>query len=77
MLKFYFHPSPNPAKVALLLQEAGIAYELMPVDTSKGEQHLPAFRAINPNGRSRRSSIGMGRAAKSSAMTTLGVPSAV
>ena len=23
----------------------------MPVETSKGEQHLPAFRAINPNGK--------------------------
>ena len=23
----------------------------MPVDTSKGEQHLPAFRKINPNGK--------------------------
>ncbi|MGY2733763.1 glutathione S-transferase family protein [Sphingomonas sp. UYP23] len=49
MIRFYFHPSPNPAKVALLLEEAGIAYDLVPVDTSKGEQHLPAFRAINPN----------------------------
>jgi GSH-dependent disulfide-bond oxidoreductase len=28
-----------------------MAYELKPVDTSKGEQHLPAFRAINPNGK--------------------------
>lgn len=51
MIRFYFHPSPNPAKVALLLEEAGIEYELIPVDTSKGEQHLPAFRAINPNGK--------------------------
>jgi GSH-dependent disulfide-bond oxidoreductase len=51
MIQFYFHPTPNPAKVALFLEEAGLAYELKPVDTSKGEQHLPAFRAINPNGK--------------------------
>jgi GST-like protein len=51
MIRFYFHPTPNPAKVALFLEEAGLAYEVVPVDTSKGEQHLPAFRAINPNGK--------------------------
>src|SRR6201986_3433521 len=51
MIKFYYHPSPNPAKVALFLEEAGLEYELMPVDTRKGEQHSPTFRAINPNGK--------------------------
>ena len=51
MIRFYFHPTPNPAKVALLLEETGLPYELVPVDTSKGEQHSPAFRAVNPNGK--------------------------
>lgn len=51
MLKFYYHPSPNPAKVALFLEESGLAYELLPVDVLKGEQHLPAYLAINPNGK--------------------------
>lgn len=51
MIRFYFHPTPNPAKVALLLEEAGIPYETVPVDTSKGEQHTRDFRAINPNGK--------------------------
>ena len=49
MIKFYYHPSPNPAKIALFLEEAGVPYELMPVDTRKGDQHLPEFTAINPN----------------------------
>jgi len=49
MLKFYYHPSPNPAKVALFLEEAGLPYELIPVDTRKGEQFKPEFLAINPN----------------------------
>lgn len=51
MIRFYYHPTPNPAKVALLLEELGLTYEVIPVDTSKGEQHDPAFRAINPNGK--------------------------
>ena len=49
MIKFYYHPSPNPLKVALFLEESGMPYETIPVDTRKGEQHLPAFLAINPN----------------------------
>jgi GSH-dependent disulfide-bond oxidoreductase len=51
MIRFYFHPTPNPAKVALFLEESGLPYELVPVDTAKGEQHSAAFRAINPNGK--------------------------
>jgi GST-like protein len=49
MIKFYYHPSPNPAKVALFLEEAGLDYEVVPVDTRKGEQFKPEFLAINPN----------------------------
>jgi GST-like protein len=51
MLKFYFNGSPNPTKVALFLEEAGIAYEPIPVDTRKGEQFAPAYLALNPNGK--------------------------
>jgi GST-like protein len=51
MIKLYYHTSPNPVKVALYLEESGLPYELVPVDTRKGEQHSPAFRAINPNGK--------------------------
>jgi GST-like protein len=51
MIRFYFHPTPNPAKIALFLEETALPYEVVPIDTSKGEQHTPAFRAINPNGK--------------------------
>jgi GST-like protein len=51
MIRFYFHPTPNPAKVALFLEETGLPYQVVPVDTSKGEQHTPEFRMINPNGK--------------------------
>jgi GSH-dependent disulfide-bond oxidoreductase len=49
MLQFYFHPSPNPMKAALLLEELQTPFELIAVDTFKGEQHQPAFLKINPN----------------------------
>jgi GST-like protein len=49
MIKFYFAPAPNPLKVALLLEELGLPYEVVPVDTRKGEQFTPAFKALNPN----------------------------
>ncbi len=49
MIKFYYHPSPNPLKVALFLEETGLPYEVIPVDTRKGEQHSPEFLKINPN----------------------------
>jgi GST-like protein len=51
MIRFYFHPTPNPAKVALFLEETKLPYELVPVDTSAGERHSDWFRAVNPNGK--------------------------
>jgi GST-like protein len=49
MLKFYYSLAPNPMKVALFLEESGLAYEAVPVDTRKGDQHKPEFTALNPN----------------------------
>ena len=49
MIKFYWNAAPNPAKVALFLEESGLAYEVIPVDTRKGEQHLSTYKAVNPN----------------------------
>ncbi len=51
MLKFYFNGSPNPTKVALFLEEAGLPYEAIPVDTRKGAQFKPDYLALNPNGK--------------------------
>ena len=51
MIKLYYHPSPNPAKVVLFLEESGLPYETVPIDTRKGDQHTPEFLAINPNGK--------------------------
>jgi GSH-dependent disulfide-bond oxidoreductase len=49
MLKFYYSGAPNPMKVALLLEETGLPYEAIPVDTRKGDQHEPGYLKINPN----------------------------
>ena len=49
MLKFYFNGAPNPNKVALFLEESGLPYEPVPVDTRRGDQHKPEYLAINPN----------------------------
>jgi GSH-dependent disulfide-bond oxidoreductase len=49
MIKFYYHPSPNPAKVALFLEESGLDYEVIPIDSAMGEQLSAEFKAINPN----------------------------
>jgi GST-like protein len=49
MIKFYYSLAPNPMKVALFLEEAGLPYDPIPVDTRKGDQFSPALTALNPN----------------------------
>ena len=49
MIKYWFNLSPNPSKVALFLEESGLPYEAIPVDTRRGQQFDPAFIALNPN----------------------------
>jgi GSH-dependent disulfide-bond oxidoreductase len=49
MIRFYFHHTPNPMKVALFLEESGLTYEVIPVDIFKHEQHTPEFLLVNPN----------------------------
>jgi GSH-dependent disulfide-bond oxidoreductase len=51
MIKFYYNTAPNPAKVALFLEESGLPYEVVPIDTRKGEQHGAGYTSINPNGK--------------------------
>lgn len=49
MITFYYNAGPNPMKVALFLEEAGLDYQAVAVDGRKGDQHTPAYKAINPN----------------------------
>jgi len=49
-LKIYGVPRSRAFRPLWLAHEAGIPFELVPVDQRKGEQHDPAFLAVNPNG---------------------------
>jgi len=49
MIKFYYNTAPNPMKVALALEEMGLKYEPVPIDSRKGDQHTDAFKKVNPN----------------------------
>ena len=51
MIDFYYWPTPNGWKVAIMLEECGLDYRMIPVDINKGEQFKPEFLAISPNNR--------------------------
>ncbi len=51
MIDFYYWPTPNGWKVAIMLEECGLEYRLIPVNIRKGDQFAPEFLAISPNNR--------------------------
>lgn len=51
MIDVYSANTPNGLKVPIALEELGVDYRLIKVDLSAGEQKLPSFLAMNPNGR--------------------------
>ena len=51
MIQLHYWPTPNGHKVTLFLEEAGLPYELRPVDIGAGDQFEPDFLAISPNNR--------------------------
>ena len=51
MIDFYYWPTPNGWKVAILLEELGDPYTMKPVNIGKGDQFKPEFIAISPNNR--------------------------
>ncbi|OXI30352.1 glutathione S-transferase [Burkholderia sp. AU16741] len=50
-LTFYTADTPNGHKIAIYLEEAGLAHDRVQVNLSAGEQRSPAYLAINPNGK--------------------------
>lgn len=48
MIELYAMTSPNVLKLVLMLEECGLEYRLRHVDVFAGEQHAPAFLALNP-----------------------------
>jgi len=51
MIDLYYWTTPNGHKITIFLEEAAIAYRMVPVNISKGEQFKPEFLAISPNNR--------------------------
>jgi GST-like protein len=51
MIDLYTAATPNGHKVSIALEELALPYTLKVLDLSKGEQKLPDFLAICPNGR--------------------------
>jgi GST-like protein len=50
-IEFFYWPTPNCWKVAIMLEELGADYELTPVDIGRGDQYSPEFTAVCPNNR--------------------------
>ncbi len=51
MIDLYYWTTPNGHKITIFLEETGLAYKIVPVNISKGEQFKPEFLAISPNNR--------------------------
>ena len=51
MIDLYFWPTPNGFKITIFCEEAGVPYNLVPVDIGAGDQFAPEFLAISPNNR--------------------------
>ena len=51
MIDFYYWPTPNGWKIAIMLEECALAYRVIPVDIGRGDQFKPQFLAISPNNR--------------------------
>ena len=50
-IEFYTWGTPNGRKISAALEEMGLAYNVHPVNISKGEQFQPDFLKISPNNR--------------------------
>ena len=49
MIDLYTWSTPNGRKVSIFLEEAGLAYEVHPVNITKDEQFAPEFLEFSPN----------------------------
>jgi GST-like protein len=48
-IDLYYWPTPNGWKVSIILEEAEIPYNVIPVNISAGDQFKPEFLEISPN----------------------------
>ncbi len=49
MIDFYYAPTPNGWKIAIMLEECGLEYNTILMKLSAGDQFKPEFLAISPN----------------------------
>ena len=49
MIDLYTWPTPNGHKLHIMLEETGLAYNVVPVDIGEGEQFTAEFLRISPN----------------------------
>lgn len=49
MIDLYYWPTPNGHKITIMLEEAGMAYQVKPIDIGRGEQFAADFLRISPN----------------------------
>lgn len=50
-IQLYYWRTPNGHKITIFLEEAGIDYQIYPVNIGKGDQFKPEFLKISPNNR--------------------------
>ncbi len=50
-IDFYTFGTPNGRKVEILIEELQIPHRKLIIDIEKGQQKLPSFLALNPNGK--------------------------
>jgi len=51
MIELYTSPTPNGHKVSIALEEMKLAYKVIGIDLSKGNQKKSSYLELNPNGR--------------------------
>lgn len=51
MIDFYYFPTPNTWKVAIMLEECNLDHRVIPIDITKGEQFSDKYLEVNPNGK--------------------------
>ena len=51
MIDVYYWTTPNAHKVTIFLEEAGLKYNIIPINIGKGEQFKPDFLGVSPNNR--------------------------
>jgi len=51
MIEVWTWPTPNGHKIHIMLEECGLPYKVVPVNTRAGDQFKPEFLEISPNNR--------------------------